>query len=890
MSKVHEDNAGYIGVSHEETQDPYFSYNKLSLPLSESDKTVIRNEETFTVAVAGGKFVVNGVSQASLSLAEGGVYTFDLSDSSVGSHPFRIRKNPDTSANSLTNGLPTGYSATSSQYTGTLSSIETDDANYIQAVGSHVNFDLGAVKKIHKFIAKWTSYVDDSSSADYRIALYSDSSFTTLLAASPSAESENTSDVVTVDHDFGGIEAQYVRWEYVGGGRVGRLRYFYPYVDTTDVTLTTSGTQGQPGATAKYVVPFGSGPLAYYCASHSGMGADVATPANTFMFDGALPILKTTDAFGATTSALNFNGNDIGVERSTTENIGAGSLAVINTSDAQLTYYSSTAQYHSLKVNFATPIANATGVKFRGGGYAAYAQYELRINGELIGGTRTTIIGWGVETVTFSSRTVSSISVTSVGNGYGFALGDVQFQVGGSYSHPSGTVGLASYDTAKDPYAASLVLAIPMNGENGGRTFTDVSYAIRGSGATKTINKSGDTKTSTAQSKYYGSSGAFDGSNDNLKLPANADFQFGSGDFTIETWFKPNNTNRMAIYHGSSGTDHSLGIDYSYITQTIAIWASSNGTSWNLADGDSSGNRGSIVVPVGAWTHIAFVRNGGSLQLYVNGVLDKQFSTTASIVDESSYQPVIGEWFNGIYDLNGYLADFRIYKGVAKYTSNFVLPDQIDLQDRSGNDNNASNSGATWQTSVKKFYGGAAEFNGDADENAASRLSVSDGLTFNSDFTIEFWAYPSTSPDYSVLFDCWQNQTSGTGFYLWTRSNGAVDILKDANTYYLQSFMSAGSLAVNVWNHIAIVRSGNVVTGYSNGSPRGNYTVSDNWTSTKGMIGSGIGNGTMKGFAGYLQDFKHYGGIAKYSSSFSPPERSVQGTARRYPSGIYVVS
>jgi hypothetical protein len=52
MSKVHEDNAGYVGVSYEETQDPFYSYNKLALPLNESDKTVIRNEETFIVTVA----------------------------------------------------------------------------------------------------------------------------------------------------------------------------------------------------------------------------------------------------------------------------------------------------------------------------------------------------------------------------------------------------------------------------------------------------------------------------------------------------------------------------------------------------------------------------------------------------------------------------------------------------------------------------------------------------------------------------------------------------------------------------------------------------------------------------------------------------------------------
>ena len=36
MSKVHEDNAGYVGVSYEETQDPFYSYNKLALPLSQA--------------------------------------------------------------------------------------------------------------------------------------------------------------------------------------------------------------------------------------------------------------------------------------------------------------------------------------------------------------------------------------------------------------------------------------------------------------------------------------------------------------------------------------------------------------------------------------------------------------------------------------------------------------------------------------------------------------------------------------------------------------------------------------------------------------------------------------------------------------------------------------
>ena len=44
----------------------------------------------------------------------------------------------------------------------------------------------------------------------------------------------------------------------------------------------------------------------------------------------------------------------------------------------------------------------------------------------------------------------------------------------------------------------------------------------------------------------------------------------------------------------------------------------------------------------------------------------------------------------------------------------YEFVDQVNKSDLSGNNNDPSNSGATWQTSVKKFYDGATYFNGSA--------------------------------------------------------------------------------------------------------------------------------------------------------------------------------
>ena len=81
------------------------------------------------------------------------------------------------------------------------------------------------------------------------------------------------------------------------------------------------------------------------------------------------------------------------------------------------------------------------------------------------------------------------------------------------------------------------------------------------------------------------------------------------------------------------------------------------------------------VVPASQWVHIALSRSGTSTRLFMDGL-----QTGSTYTDTLNYiaSPVrIGDGNDGVSptaSFSGYIDDFRITKGIARYTANFTPP------------------------------------------------------------------------------------------------------------------------------------------------------------------------------------------------------------------------
>jgi hypothetical protein len=191
---------------------------------------------------------------------------------------------------------------------------------------------------------------------------------------------------------------------------------------------------------------------------------------------------------------------------------------------------------------------------------------------------------------------------------------------------------------------------------------TGTEIHIKGTDASiidKTQNKTiltleGNTTGSTTQVKFANSKSIyFDGNGDYITAAANSSI-LGDGDFTVETWIYANSIDsayRCICSQGGGGNSFRMFLKG---TQ-IQVWRGAS----PMIDYENStvGN---------TWYHIAYSDD----TLYVNGQSVTTIPTPG--FDRTLTSISIGGNDNG--SINGYMADFRITNGLARYTANFTPP------------------------------------------------------------------------------------------------------------------------------------------------------------------------------------------------------------------------
>jgi hypothetical protein len=174
-----------------------------------------------------------------------------------------------------------------------------------------------------------------------------------------------------------------------------------------------------------------------------------------------------------------------------------------------------------------------------------------------------------------------------------------------------------------DTYWSSVSLLAHFNGLDATTTFTDETG--------KTLTAVGNAQIDTAQKKYGSASGLFDGTGDAVTAAHDVGFSFGSGDFTIEMWIRPNQTAsaKIVLIRGSSS-----GVAESFLVfqngSTMEFYCSSNGTTWDIASAKTIGT-----VASGTWYHVAITRSGSTFRAYLDGVQGSTWSSASSLFDGS---------------------------------------------------------------------------------------------------------------------------------------------------------------------------------------------------------------------------------------------------------------
>jgi len=448
--------------------------------------------------------------------------------------------------------------------------------------------------------------------------------------------------------------------------------------------------------------------------------------------------------------------------------------------------------------------------------------------------------------------------------------------------------------TYTDANFNQVSLLLHGDGTNGAQNNTFLDSSTNNFTITRNGNTTQGTNTPFSQADGYWSN-YFTGSSSYLSTPNVAALQLGAGDFTVEAWVYPNyvtNTYGSPIcgtYGFVSSQDRGWAFQLTAAGKFSLFLGGSSGTGVNTSSTNT--------IVANTWTHLAAVRSGTTVTLYVNGVangtgtnsVNENYSVVNFNIATSRADNIAPATGNSGNSFGGNISNLRIVKGTAVYTSAFT-PSTTPLtaitntqlltcQSNYFKDNSSNNFTltATGTPSVQPFSpfaptsaystsvnGGSMYFNKTTDSLTSPTNTALSPRTGN--WTFECWVYLSSVTGYQGIFDYGQY---GGGVLLRT-NNASLDY------YELGGYVAniASVFTASVWTHIAVSRNSGTLKIFKDGVQiySGASSGDINPSSPNNYVRIGAQSPTPTFFlGGYISNARYLVGTGLYTTAFTPP-------------------
>lgn len=357
----------------------------------------------------------------------------------------------------------------------------------------------------------------------------------------------------------------------------------------------------------------------------------------------------------------------------------------------------------------------------------------------------------------------------------------------------------------------------------------------------------------------------FDGSTEYIQLASQ--INVANNNFTFEAWVKPNSTtNGMVFGQDVNGnTNHQFRLAIQGSRARFYFTGNSASPSISISSAAST-------VPTNQWTHVAVVRSGTTVTLYLNGVsaatgtsmlINNQSGADASKPFRIGARGGTGNP-NGQNNFDGSIDEFRYWnvaRTAAEIKANLYYPPsasatslvlwyRMDAGSGSSAVNTATNvlgnngtliNTPTWVASPIAYAQNSIHLDGSSD-----MVSIGVPLLNNASFTKEAWVYANANTGNL-------NLVSSSGSPFWINAGK----LKAGFGGNIEVITDPGNFPLNTWTHVAVTFDDptNTMRLYRDGTlVATNSSLSASYSGENMYIGSW--QGTMSFFEGRIDEVR----------------------------------